>query len=98
MSLPVVLRRLAQAEFDDAADWYEARRPGRGDQFTDAVRDVLADIGNRPDAHPEVYNDVREALVPGFTYAVYYRIEASRVSVLAVFHTSRDPAEWQKRS
>jgi hypothetical protein len=29
MSVPVILRRLAQAEFDDAADWYEGRRAGR---------------------------------------------------------------------
>jgi hypothetical protein len=28
MSLPVILRRLAQAEFADAADWYEQRRAG----------------------------------------------------------------------
>ena len=26
MSLPVVLRRAAQAEFDEAADWYEQQQ------------------------------------------------------------------------
>jgi plasmid stabilization system protein ParE len=98
MSTPVILRRLAQAEFDDAADWYEARRVGWGAAFTLAVRQVLAAIGVQPDAHPEVHGDVREALVPGYPYAVYYRPESGQVTVLAVFHTSRDPAEWQKRA
>ena len=27
MSLPVLFRGAARAEFDDAADWYEGRRP-----------------------------------------------------------------------
>jgi hypothetical protein len=61
MSVPVLLRRLAQAEFDDAADWYEARRAGRGAAFTLAVRQVLSAIGAQPDAHPEVHGEVREA-------------------------------------
>ena len=30
MSLPIVFRRAARAEFDDAADWYEQRRAGLG--------------------------------------------------------------------
>ncbi len=25
MNLPVILRRIARAEFDEAADWYEGR-------------------------------------------------------------------------
>jgi toxin ParE1/3/4 len=98
MSLPVILRRLAQAEFDDAADWYEARRAGRGAAFTAAVRQVLTTIASQPEAYPEVHGDVREAPVPGFPYAVYYRSESGQVTVLAVFHTSRDPGEWQRRA
>jgi plasmid stabilization system protein ParE len=98
MSLPVILRRLAQAEFDDAADWYEQRRAGRGAAFTAAVRQVLSAIASQPDAHPQVHGDVREALVSGYPYAVYYRPELGQITVLAVFHTSRDPAEWQKRA
>ena len=98
MSTPVILRRLAQAEFDDAADWYESRRAGRGAAFTAAVRQVLAGIAATPDSHPEVYGDVREAGVPKYPYAVYYRIEPNQVTVLAVFHTSRDPAVWQSRA
>ena len=70
MSVPVILRRLAQAEFYDAADWYEARRAGRGAAFTRAVRQVLTAIGSKPEAYPEVHGDVREAPIPGYPYAV----------------------------
>ena len=98
MNLPVILRRIAQAKFDDAADWYEGQRAGRGAAFTAAVRRVLVAIGARPEAHPEVHGDVREALVARYPYAIHYRPGLGQVTVLAVFHASRDPAEWQKRS
>ncbi len=98
MNRRIILRRLAQAEFGDAADWYEAQRAGRGAAFTAAVRKVLEEIGARPEAHPVVHEDVREALVPRFPYAIDYRQEPRHISVLAVFHTSRDPAEWQRRT
>jgi plasmid stabilization system protein ParE len=97
MSLPVVFRRAARAEFDDAADWYEGRRVGLGAAFTAAVQRVLDRIAAQPDFYPQVYADVREALVSGFPYCVYYREEPGRVLVLSVFHTARDPSVWQGR-
>jgi toxin ParE1/3/4 len=98
MNMPVILRRLAQAEFDDAADWYEARRVGRGAAFTAAVRQALSAIAAQPEMYPEVHADVREAPVSGYPYAIYYRVETGQITVLAVFHTSRDPTEWQRRA
>ena len=95
---PVVLRRAAQAEFDDAADWYEAKRAGQGAAFTAAVRQVLVDLRAWPEAHPVVSGDIREALVSRYPYAIYYRSEPNQITVLAIFHTARDPAVWQSRA
>lgn len=75
MNLPLVFRRAARAEFDDAGDWYEKRLSGLGFRFTDAVQRVLAKIKAEPDSHPIVEYDVREAMVSGFPYCVYYRVE-----------------------
>jgi plasmid stabilization system protein ParE len=44
MTLPIVFRRVARNEFDEAADWYEQRRPGRGAKFIAAVEAVLSRI------------------------------------------------------
>ena len=85
-------------EFDDAADWYDQRRRGRGAAFTAAVRQVLTQIAAAPDSYPLVHMDIREAAVPGYPYAVYYRVDPSQITVLAVYHTSRDPSGWQSRS
>lgn len=98
MSLPIVFRRAARAEFDDAADWYEQRRTGRGALFSAAVRQVLDRIADQPELYAEVFQDVREAPVMGYPYCVYYRVESGQLLVLAVFHTSRDPSNWQGRT
>jgi toxin ParE1/3/4 len=59
---------------------------------------VLERIATQPDFYAVAWNGVREALVPGFPYCVYYREEAGQVLVLAVFHSSRDPSIWQGRA
>ena len=61
MSLPVNLDRLARAEFDEAAGWYEGQSRGRGAAFTNAVENVLGNLGMRPEAHPKVSGPIREA-------------------------------------
>jgi plasmid stabilization system protein ParE len=97
MNRPVIFKRLARAEFDEAADWYESQKPDLGFQFTAAVRSTVEEIGARPRSHPQIHNDVREALVPRFPFALYFRIDPTQITILAVFHTSRDPVEWQRR-
>ena len=98
VNLPVVFRRIARAEFDDAGDWYEARRPGLGAAFAAAVQTVLDRIADNPTSYAVAWKDVREALVSGFPYCVYYREVPGQILVLAVFHTSRDPSVWQNRA
>lgn len=98
MSQTVKFRRLARAEFDDATEWYERRQAGRGDVFTSAVRRVVVGIADAPELYAKVRGPVREAAVPGFPYAIYYVVGPTQVIVLAVFHTSRDPAGWQGRA
>jgi plasmid stabilization system protein ParE len=98
VSLPIVFRPVARFEFDEAANWYEQRRPGRGAAFTAAVRQVLNRISEQPGFYAEVFEDVREALMSGYPYCVYYRAEPKQVLVFAVFHTARDPSIWQGRA
>jgi plasmid stabilization system protein ParE len=51
---------------------------------------------------PRAENDIRtifewyESQQSKFPYLVFYIVEAKRVVVLAVLHTSRDPAVWPR--
>jgi toxin ParE1/3/4 len=98
MSLPVVLRDEATAEFDEAFDYFEAQRAGLGVDFAARVQQVFDRIAASPQLHAVVFADIRKAVVSRFSYCVYYRADAVRVEVIAVFHTSRDPAIWQARA
>jgi plasmid stabilization system protein ParE len=98
MSLSIRLRRAAQSEYDNAADWYEARGRGLGLRFVAAIQQKLQTISGQPDRYPEVWPGVREALVSGWPYCIYYQVHSDHVMVLAVFHTSRDPSVWQSRA
>jgi plasmid stabilization system protein ParE len=98
VSLPVVLRAEAEAEFDEAFDYYEGQRPGLGVAFAARVQEVFDRIGANPQLYAAVFADVRKAVVARFPYSVFYRAEATRVQVLAVFHNRRDPSIWQGRA
>ena len=98
MSLPIVFRRAARAEFDEAFDWYEDDRPGRGAAFAARVQQVLDQISEQPESHAIVERDVRRAIVPKCPYSIIYRVEADRVVILAVFHGRRDPGIWRSRT
>ena len=94
----MVLRDKAQAEFDDSFDWYDARRAGLGAEFVAEVQRAFDRIAANPLLHQVVLADVRKAVVRRFPFAVYYRPHADRIEVLSVFHTSRDPRDWQRRA
>ncbi len=98
MSLPYVLHPDAQAEFDEAYDWFEQLRAGSGTTFIDAIGKTFTSIAAQPRMHTRVYQDVRHAPVSGYPYyRVMYQEVGGVVLIVAVFHTSRDPALWQGR-
>jgi plasmid stabilization system protein ParE len=97
MKLPVVFRRPARAEFDEAHRWYEKQGRGLGEAFADRVHEALERIASMPAAHQVVYKDVRRAIIRGFPYSILYRVQPSRIQVVAVFHGRRDPMIWQSR-
>jgi plasmid stabilization system protein ParE len=98
MSLAVRLLPEARAEFDAATDWYEAQRAGLGVTFVTRIRETLDRIAADPQRHAPVYLDIRKATVPKFPYVVLYREEPSKVVVISVFHTARDPSIWRARA
>ena len=76
---------------------YETARRGLGKRFVARLQDVLERIEVNPEIHAITYRNVRQTLVRKFPYVVCYTIEGETVSVLAVFHTSRDPDNWKLR-
>lgn len=97
MRPPIRLLPEARAEFDQAADWYEDRRPGLGGTFVAGVRAALDRIAADPARHAVIYRDIRKSPVPKFPYIILYREEPGAILVVSVFHTSRNPSIWKAR-
>ena len=98
MTLAVVFRRAARREFDEAALWYEDRRPGLGVQFTSEIDHAINMTAANPERFPIMHRDIRCVRVRRFPYSVFFRAESRRIVVLAVFHARRDPSVWQQRA
>lgn len=98
MTLEVVFRPAARAEFDGATLWYEDRSPGLGVHFVAEI-DRAVDLASRyPERYPLLQARIRCIRVRRFPYSVFYFVEAGRIVVLAVFHARRDPAIWKARA
>lgn len=93
----MTLRPNAEAELADAHDYYEAARAGKGAEFVARVGEALRLVAAHPRMHVEVQPDVRKAVLRPFPYTIFYTFDDDVVDVISVFHTSRDPAEWQRR-
>lgn len=98
MSLRVHLRPEAEADIEEAAEWYEKQRQGLGDEFLDEVLNIFGTISENANMYPVVHRSTRRATIHRFPFGVYYRIEEGSVIVVAVMHGSRHPKRWQQRA
>jgi plasmid stabilization system protein ParE len=86
-----------EADVEAAFDWYEFEEPGLGLEFLEELRAAYHRILDGPLGYQELRSGIRRALTRQFPYAVYFSIKVEIIVVIAVLHTARDPAEWQRR-
>lgn len=97
MGYRVLIEPEARQDIFDAYSWYEEQRKELGREFLDCLDEVFERLGRSPEIHAITYKQVRQTLVRRFPYLVCYLIEQTDVSIVAVFHASRDPESWKKR-
>jgi len=94
----VVLRRIAQREYDDAVGRYESEREGLGTEFRAVIEQHFERIAANPDLFPTVRGEVRRAVVlRRFPFVIHFLVEPKRIVILSVFHTSRNPEQLKHR-
>jgi plasmid stabilization system protein ParE len=94
---PVRFAEAARAELIDAYDWYEAEAPGLGHRFRAEIDSVVERMADNPRQFPMVFKTLRRARAKKFPYALFFLVEPEALLVVACFHSSRDPRQWQKR-
>jgi plasmid stabilization system protein ParE len=98
MKLPVVFLPEAQADLEDAFQWYESHRPGLGSDLLKSLDEAIDQIQANGSAFAKLHGDVRRVLVRRFLYAVYFRESNDQFLILAVFHARRNPKVWKHRA
>jgi plasmid stabilization system protein ParE len=81
-----------------AARWYLERSPTAAARFSGELDEAETAILERPEAWPIGEQDTRRYLLPHFPFAVIYRVEESRILIVAVAHARRRPRYWTHRT
>ena len=91
MTRRLSIRKAAESDMAEAADWYDEHSKGLGRRFVIAVDQTFSTILERPHSFPAVEREIRRAIVPGFPYCVYFVIDGDVIAILGVLHASRNP-------
>lgn len=87
----------AESEFEAAADFYNQREEGLGDDFSEEVFATIDRIIKFLNSWPRSSHRTRRCLCNRFPYSVIYRSTESELTIYAVAHHSRKPGYWKKR-
>jgi len=94
----ILVRPEAEAEVQQAFDWYEEQSEGLGLEFLRAIEACLAGVTRNPFAYTVVkVPNVRRAVVRRFPYALFYLVADEAIVVIAVFNVKRRPIDWLRR-
>ncbi len=96
MNYRLIVRPEAEEDLLEGFVWYENQRKGLGYDFLLQVEGGFRFIEKNPLIHPEIYRRVRRHLIKRFPYKIFYRINDSKLIILAVIYGGRDP-EWMKK-
>jgi hypothetical protein len=96
--MEVRFHRLAIREYEETRAWYERRREGLGDAFTDEVDRAIARIAKSPTRWPVDFVRFRKVRLRRFPYLLYdHVVDDSLAFVLVVAHARRRPGYWRRR-
>lgn len=98
MIWPLIVNPEAEADLAEAQAWYDRQRPGLGDELLECVEEVFDRLRRSPELFEKVFEDLRLARVRRFPYLIIYRVDDDQVTVVAVYHSRRDPRGWQSRA
>jgi plasmid stabilization system protein ParE len=85
------------AEAEEAARWYARRSPQAAAAFAGELDVAASAIERAPATWPTYDHGTRRFLLRRFPYSVIYRIEPSRIVIVAIAHGRRRPGYWKER-
>jgi toxin ParE1/3/4 len=97
MNYQLLISDESRLDILDAFSWHEIQREGLGKDFELCLEAGLHELQRNPMSFQKKYREVHVYYITRFPYGVYYLVDANRIKVMAVSHTSRKPQSWVKR-
>lgn len=94
----VLFTEAARADLAEAVDWYHAHAPHMVPQLREALQAAVVRIEANPKQFPSGLHRTRRVLLQRFPYALIFREAEDNCYVVALFHMSRDPTAWWRRT
>jgi plasmid stabilization system protein ParE len=90
---------LAKNDIQQAVSWYNLKQNNLGNRFLRNVRNEVKIIQKNPTAFINRYNQIHTFVMNDFPFMIHYLIEneLKKVIIVAVFHTSLNPDNWQRK-
>jgi plasmid stabilization system protein ParE len=88
----------AQAEYEAALAWYQARSTRSAARFEVEVDRVLKLIAASPGSFPRYDDDHQFAILKRFPFSLVYQPQPAHVFIVAVAHSSRSAGYWRGRT
>jgi plasmid stabilization system protein ParE len=87
----------AQAEVDEAVEYFDSQRNGLGDRFEEDLRNTVAALSAHPLTGRTISGRVRKFRLRTFRYNVIYVVDDEVAIIVAVAHHRRRPGYWHTR-
>ena len=97
MSRSVQFHTLAEAELQEASDYYARTAQGLREAFLDEVERAYRLLVEFPEIGVLVRNGVRKLVVNRFPYSLFYTIHSDVIRIVAIGHHNRRPFYWRQR-
>ena len=78
--------------------WYEEQRVGLSYDFELCLEVGIEEVLRNPDAFQKRYKQVKMKFISRFPYGIHYVLNENKITVIGIFHTSRSPRNWSKRT
>ncbi|MBI2433698.1 MAG: type II toxin-antitoxin system RelE/ParE family toxin [Candidatus Hydrogenedentes bacterium] len=93
----IYIYREALGEWTEAAQYYDEKVAGLGDDFTDAIVQAIERILRFPSAGADLGDGIRSKIIAAFPYKIIYALVEDFLLVLAIAHQHRRPDYWRER-
>ncbi len=87
----------AEADFNEAVEYYEECQTGLGADFASEVHLTIIRILEHPAGWTKVSLNCRRCLTNRFPFGVIYTVEQDSILILSIMNLHRHPDYWENR-